>query len=125
MPVKSTWANGEQFQASDANDVATAVNAAYVKPGTGVPATDLASAVQTSLGKADSAVQSVASTNITDATTTGKAVLVATDAAAARTAIGVAYGTTSGTVAQGNDSRFTPASTSISDSTLRVFNIIF
>jgi hypothetical protein len=118
MPVKSTWANGEQFQASDANDVATAVNAAYVKPGTGVPATDLASAVQTSLGKADSAVQSVASTNITDATTTGKAVLVATDAAAARTAIGVAYGTTSGTVAQGNDSRFTPASTSISDSTV-------
>lgn len=30
---------------------------AYVKPGTGVPKTDLASAVQTSLGKADSAVQ--------------------------------------------------------------------
>lgn len=30
---------------------------AYVKPGTGVPKTDLASAVQTSLGKADSAYQ--------------------------------------------------------------------
>ena len=117
MPLKYNWANGEQFQASDANDVAIAVNAAYTKPGTGIPATDLASAVQTSLGKADSAVQSVSSTSITDATTTGKAVLVATDAAAARTALGVAYGTSSGTVAQGNDSRFTPASTSISDST--------
>jgi len=117
MTLKNTWANGEQFTATDANDVATAVNASYTKPGTGIPSTDLASAVQTSLGKANSAVQSVSSTSITDATTTGKAVLVATDAAAARTALGVSYGTTSGTVAQGNDSRFTPASTSISDST--------
>jgi len=117
MPLKTTWANGEQLQASDFNEVTTAVNANYTKPGTGIPSTDLASAVQTSLGKADSAVQSVASTNITDATTTGKAVLVATDAATARTALGVAYGSTSGTVAQGNDARFTPASTAISDST--------
>ena len=117
MPLKYTWANGEQFTAGDANDVAIAVNAAYTKPGTGIPSTDLASAVQTSLGKADSAVQSVSSTSITDATTTGKAVLVATDAATARTALGVAYGSTSGTVAQGNDARFTPASTAISDST--------
>lgn len=117
MPLKNTWANGEQFTAGDANDVATAVNASYTKPGTGIPSSDLASAVQTSLGKADSAVQSVSSTSITDATTTGKAVLVATDAATARTALGVAYGTSSGTVAQGNDARFTPASTAISDST--------
>jgi hypothetical protein len=117
MPLKTTWANGEQLQASDFNEVTTAVNANYTKPGTGIPSTDLASAVQTSLGKADSAVQSVASTSITDATTTGKAVLVATDAATARTALGVAYGSTSGTVAQGNDARFTPASTAISDST--------
>jgi hypothetical protein len=117
MPLKYTWANGEQFTAGDANDVAIAVNASYTKPGTGIPSTDLASAVQTSLGKADSAVQSVASTNITDATTTGKAVLVATDAATARAALGVSYGSTGGTVAQGNDARFSPASTAISDST--------
>lgn len=32
---------------------------AYVKPSGGIPASDLASAVQTSLGKADSALQSV------------------------------------------------------------------
>ena len=117
MPLKYTWANGEQFTAGDANDVAIAVNASYTKPGTGIPSTDLASAVQTSLGKADSAVQSVASTNITDATTTGKAILTTTDASTARTTLGVSYGSTSGTVAQGNDARFTPASTAISDST--------
>ena len=34
-------------------------NSAYQKPGTGVPKTDLASDVQTSLGKADSAVQDI------------------------------------------------------------------
>ena len=117
MTLKNNWANGDQFTAGDANDVADAVNANYTKPGTGIPSSDLASAVQTSLGKADSAVQSVSSTSITDATTTGKAVLVATDAATARTALGVSYGSTSGTVAQGNDSRFSPASTAISDST--------
>lgn len=117
MTLKTTWANGEQFNASDANDVATAVNAAYVKPGTGIPATDLASAVQTSLGKADSAVQSVSSTSITDATTTGKSLLTATDASTARTTLGVAYGSTAGTVCQGNDSRLSPSSTSITDAT--------
>ena len=117
MTLKTDWANGEQLQASDFNEVTTAVNASYTKPSTGIPSTDLASAVQTSLGKADSAVQSVSSTSITDASTTGKAVLVATDAATARTALGVSYGTSSGTVAQGNDSRFSPASTAISDST--------
>lgn len=36
---------------------ATAIGAKYTKPGTGVPSTDLATAVQTSLGKADTAVQ--------------------------------------------------------------------
>lgn len=117
MPVKANWQNGEQFNASDANDVAAAVNAAYVKPGTGIPATDLASAVQVSIGKANTAIQSVASTDITDATTTGKAVLTAASGSAARTAIGVSYGTTAGTVVEGNDSRLSPSATSITDST--------
>lgn len=117
MPLKNDYANGDQLTATAFNEVTTAVNAAYTKPGTGIPASDLASAVQTSLGKADSAVQSVASTNITDATTTGKAILTTTDASTARTTLGVSYGTSAGTVAQGNDSRFSPASTAISDST--------
>ena len=38
-------------------------NAKYDKPGTGIPATDLASAVQTSLGKADTALQSFTETD--------------------------------------------------------------
>jgi hypothetical protein len=117
MPIKANWQNGEQFNASDANDVADAVNAAYVKPSGGVPITDLTASVQVSLGKADTAVQSVSAASITDSTTTGRGVLTATDAATARTALGVSYGTTSGTVAQGNDSRFSPTSTSITDST--------
>lgn len=117
MTLKTNWANGEQFNASDMNDLATVADAAYVKPGTGIPASDLASAVQTSLGKADTAVQSVSSTNITDATTTGKALLTTTDASTARTTLGVAYGTTGGTVCEGNDSRLSPSSTSITDST--------
>jgi hypothetical protein len=117
MPLKTDYANGDQLTATAFNEVTTAVNASYTKPGTGIPSTDLAAAVQTSLGKADSAVQSVSSTSITDATTTGKALLTTTDASTARTTLGVAYGTTAGTVAQGNDSRFSPSSTSISDST--------
>lgn len=36
---------------------------AYVKPGSGIPKSDLASAVQTSLGKADTAIQAPASPN--------------------------------------------------------------
>ena len=35
----------------------TAVNAKYTKPSTGIPKTDLAGAVQTSLGKADTSIQ--------------------------------------------------------------------
>jgi hypothetical protein len=40
------------------SEVDTAVNAKYTKPGSGIPKTDLDSSVQTSLGKADSAIQS-------------------------------------------------------------------
>lgn len=117
MAVKANWQNGEQFNASDANAVAEAVNAAYVKPTGGVPITDLTASVQVSLGKADTAVQSVNAASITDSTTTGRAVITAVDAAAARTTLGVSYGTTAGTVVEGNDSRLSPSSTSITDST--------
>ena len=117
MTLKANWANGDQFQASDMNAVAERVNANYSKPGTGIPSTDLASAVQTSLAKADSAVQSVSSTSISDSTSTGRGLITAADASAARTAIGVAYGNAAGTVCEGNDSRLTPSSTAISDAT--------
>ena len=44
----------------------------YTKPSTGIPKTDLASAVQTSLGKADSALQSIPSEYITETELTAK-----------------------------------------------------
>lgn len=50
--------------------VYTAVSVKYTKPSTGIPKTDLASAVQTSLGKADTALQSVAFSDLTSHPTT-------------------------------------------------------
>jgi hypothetical protein len=105
---------------ADAAAARTAVGAGtYTKPGTGIPATDLASAVQTSLGKADTALQAVASNLISDASAIGRSILTAADAAAVRSAIGagtsnVAIGTTAGTALSGT---YVPTSTSISDST--------
>ena len=57
--------------ASSSNKLATAfdISAKYTKPSTGIPKTDLASGVQTSLGKADTAVQQVT----VGTTTTGNA----------------------------------------------------
>ena len=43
------------------------LNGKYEKPVGGIPATDLASAVQTSLGKADTALQSISSSDVTTA----------------------------------------------------------
>ena len=43
------------------------INAKYTKPSAGIPASDLASAVQTSLGKADTALQSINSSDVTTA----------------------------------------------------------
>jgi lysophospholipase L1-like esterase len=49
---------------STADQALTAANAAYTKPGTGIPAADLSSSVQTSLGKADTALQSAPVTSV-------------------------------------------------------------
>lgn len=46
----------------------SALNGKYAKPSSGIPKTDLASEVQTSLGKADSALQSVPSNYVTNTT---------------------------------------------------------
>lgn len=46
----------------------SALNEKYVKPTGGIPKADLASSVQTSLGKADSALQSVPSNYVTNTT---------------------------------------------------------
>lgn len=59
MTQKTDWADnvGNTVDAAFLNGQGTAINAAYVKPGTGIPGTDLAAAVTTSLGKADTATQ--------------------------------------------------------------------
>lgn len=126
-------------------ELSTLVAGKYAKPSTGIPATDLAAAVQTSLGKADTALQvapvvsvagrtgavtlsindisgavktvnntapdangnvnisvsagSVASTGITDSTTAGRALLIAADVAAQRTALGLGTAATQASTA--------------------------
>ena len=49
------------------NGINTSIGQKYTKPTGGIPKSDLASAVQTSLGKADTALQSVPATYKTDA----------------------------------------------------------
>ena len=63
--TKQTWTDGQTVYASQLNHIEDGIEAveaeiptdAYEKPSTGIPATDLAQAVQTSLGKADTALQ--------------------------------------------------------------------
>ena len=62
-------------------DTTTAADlGAYVKPNTGIPKTDLSTAVQTSLNKADTALQSAPVTSVN--TKTGAVVLTASDVGA-------------------------------------------
>ena len=53
--IKGISVNGTQYSIED-ETARTALNSKYVKPSSGIPATDLATAVQTSLGKADGAI---------------------------------------------------------------------
>jgi lysophospholipase L1-like esterase len=88
-------ADGTLKKASDittakttADQALTAANAAYTKPGTGIPATDLTSAVQTSLGKADTALQTAPVTSVVGQTgvVTGTQIVADTAVAGALTA---------------------------------------
>ena len=65
----------------------------YTKPGTGIPVTDLAAAVQTSLTLANTALQNVGANNIFDATSLGKQLLTAVDTDAARFILNIGTGT--------------------------------
>ena len=55
--IAGTTLSGNKTLADLGIASAESVNAKYTKPGTGIPSSDMASAVQTSLGKADSAYQ--------------------------------------------------------------------
>lgn len=106
--------------AADAAAARTATGCGtYSKPSSGIPSSDLASAVQTALTAAGTALQSVSASSVSDSTAIGRAVLTAASAAAARSAIGagtsdLALGTSSTTALAGN---YAPTATSISDST--------
>jgi polysaccharide deacetylase/baseplate protein BppL/uncharacterized protein DUF5907 len=113
----------------------TALNAKYTKPGTGIPATDLDTNTQTQLSQAASAYQKPPSgIPQTDLTTTVQTSLSKADTAlqptgnlagltdlpASRTNLGLGdtatknVGTTTGTIAAGDDSRFTAADQAVS-----------
>lgn len=70
----------------------------YERPASGIPASDLAQGVQDSLGAADSALQSVASDDITDSSSVGRQVLRAPSASSARNVLDAAPGSLEGTV---------------------------
>ena len=54
----TTWVDNETVvSAARMNNIEQGISAAYVKPDSGIPSTDMASAAQTSLGKADTAYQ--------------------------------------------------------------------
>lgn len=94
--------NGKNPDGSGHVTLASSDIGAYAKPGGGIPSTDMTAAVASSLGRADSAVQP------TRTLTAGTGLTGGGDLSADRT-LAVAYGTTSGTAAQGNDSRITGA----------------
>lgn len=90
---------------ANASTAVTTVNSKYTKPANGIPETDLDSAVRAKLNSGGSGTVTAAS--ITDSTTVGRAVVTATDATAARTAIGagtssLTIGTTGTTAKAGN-----------------------
>lgn len=57
--VPTNWVDGtgQSVNAAYLNNLGTEVNGKYVKPGTGIPSSDMTAAVVTSLGKADTAMQ--------------------------------------------------------------------
>jgi len=59
--INSVELSGNKTAAQLSLATAAEVAAKYTKPSTGIPASDLASAVQTSLGKADTAIQAPSS----------------------------------------------------------------
>lgn len=85
----------------------TAANApaawGIVRPSAGVASTDLTSAAQASLGLADTALQSVGSEDISDATRTGKNLLTAANAGAALAVVGGAPNTSAYVLAGTSD----------------------
>ena len=139
--AKTNWQPGDQVGAADLNALGVEVSGKYIKPPGGIPTADLAGDVLTKTVadatypakptgtptgskylRDDNSWQSVPSggattvDGLTDATTVGKAVVKATDAATARAAIGagtssLTLGSTASTAAAGNDARLSDTRT--------------
>lgn len=73
MPIRNNWATGQTLNSGDLNAITDSINLKYEKPGTGIPKSDLATAVQNLLGASTSAVP-------TTPTSTGTAGQIATTA---------------------------------------------
>lgn len=91
MPLKSDWVSTDFFAASDANDVANAVNQNTA---------DVAAASAALAGKADKTTSVSAGTGLTGGGDLSTSRTLAAD-----------FGTTAGKVCQGNDSRLSDART--------------
>lgn len=89
----STALGRSVLKAADAPTARTALGAGtYSKPVDGIPSGDLSAAVVASLSLANSALQNVGASNIFDATSLGRQLLTAPDAAAARYVLNVGTG---------------------------------
>lgn len=100
MPQKNDWVDGNIVHGPDLNAVADQINTnttaiatnttaiatnttaiagkgTYSKPGGGIPSSDMTTAVQTSLGKADSALQALAANSVTNTAMADDAVGIA------------------------------------------------
>ena len=67
IPTKLSQLSDDSTHRLVSDTEKTTWNSKYDKPSSGIPKTDLASGVQTSLGKADTALQSISSNNVTTA----------------------------------------------------------
>lgn len=64
MAIRNNWSNGQSVASADLNDITNAINATYTKPGTGIPMSDLATAVQNLVGVKTSVPSTPTSTGV-------------------------------------------------------------
>lgn len=56
MPIRNNWTTGQTLNSGDLNAITDAINLKYEKAETGIPKSDLATAVQNLLGAATTSV---------------------------------------------------------------------
>lgn len=109
---KSSVANSLYGTDQSGSQIMVPKSTFYSKPSTGIPKTDLAQSVQNSLNKADSALQEAPVTSVngkTGAVTVTPSSIGAEPSFTKNTAFNKNFGTSAGTVCEGNDSRLSNA----------------